>query len=482
MKRSLIIPALFTLTIPAILTACSADSAGLQPPVDVPAEVCISFKVKTDAPTRAGVPDDWDAKIKTMVGYITEKGKGDIVAVAQTLLYPESWNETIDNVDIEYQGNGEYEVMMGVSDALTAEKDYDLYVAANITGDDLNKILTARSTSSPNELNSLRITTSSASWTKLGCADVEASKDMPMSCAKPISFRLEKDTEYSRENPVLVGNSGTDRQKFDLVRAISRLDFKDESESGNHQYDIQNSDGSLIAEFKQITPINLEPSAFMRLTYKTTEAEGLVTIPTGGTQFHASAVDLPTTASDFQKVFYMPENVHDHSTLTISNSTGFQLTAVLRPGAKCDADLAAYLNGTKLTADGKHPTLYYYDDGVFQSPLRYRDANPGADWFAVKWDDKLGGYAVTYRHTIRHGGTKGDQSTDTDPTDGDISPMEYAVVRNHIYQTSVTSVTSLPRRDDPNDTPESGKQDISIRINPPAKWTYHRGGFEISFE
>lgn len=490
MKRFLIVPGFCLSMASALLMGCASDSMEPESIPEVNPDFSFSFKVKADAPTRAQDPGAWDSKFSSMVGYITEKGKGDIVNVALATNFPSTWTESIDDVDVEYIGDGEYEVVMSTVASLDKGKEYDLYVAANITGADLTRIFNARFTASSSELSSLRISTPNSSWLNVDAATVESTKSMPMTCNAPISFKIETsdETEYSRENPFMIGGdkSNPGREKFTMTRALARVDFKDASENADYTYQIENSASQLKVKFAGVRPINLASSAYMKLTYAAPVADKIVTIPAVSTSnplFPANKFNLPESASSFATLCYLPENVQPAASLTISNATGLRFIGVLLPDEKCDATVKKYLQGELL--DSKHPRLYYFDDGIYQSPLVYLESapSPSTDWFYVDWNAEYNGYTVEYLHTVRHGGVNGQKEGDaatTSPEDGVVSPMEYGVVRNFIYEMSIAKVSSLPHRKNPDDNPES-KPQISVNINV-TPWNYHRGGFEVGYK
>lgn len=83
-------------------------------------------------------------------------------------------------------------------------------------------------------------------------------------------------------------------------------------------------------------------------------------------------------------------------------------------------------------------------------------------------DNETGNYYLTYYYWIRHNNS----SEDNGVTD----PMEFAVVRNNIYQLSVTKFGGLPREYNPEDADETeGQKDEDLTLNVKVKaWDYYR--------
>lgn len=112
-----------------------------------------------------------------------------------------------------------------------------------------------------------------------------------------------------------------------------------------------------------------------------------------------------------------------------------------------------------LTMPADHPTQPYY----------YQDIN---------YDESKGGYFLTYYGYIKHNDVTV-TTTETDPSDDTKTitvkkpgPMQYAIVRNNVYQLSVNSVSTLPN---PNE-PRSLYLQLNINIMP---WNLRRNSFEF---
>ena len=465
-----------------LLVGCESDNGIVTPTPDNGHEIWMTVSVRNaSVGTRAdGNVPDWDSRVTSAIGYITEKGKRNVIAYGRPFKMPA---EGVTDADITYEGTTT-KILLAVSGDLEAGKEYDLYLAANIPVADQQSIIDSRYSQTGVQIATLTFSHPSSTWSNWAAASFETAHTMPMGCVEPIVIELE-DTDYSRENPYHAGGEGPTRQSFTMTRGLARVDFRDDSpaDTGVNEYVIENHSGALKVQFKRCQPINLNSSSYFVPTYQAvTPANTIVTCPPTQSRYPASMITLPTSRpanNAFTHLCYLPENVPAVDRVSYQTATGFIFTGILK-GVEgvCDEELIAYLDGSKIV-NGAHPTLYYYDDGRFQSMPMYRAVAPtGSNWRSITWSETLGGYAVSYRKAIRHGGYAG-QTPAPVADDGVVSEMEYGVVRNHNYELSIGKVTALPHPAGNTDIPETNKEDIDLKITVDTNWEYHRGTTEI---
>lgn len=451
----------------AMLTGCASNGEPSVPDTDTESAVWLSFtldNIDFAANTRA-VNTDWESQVESLIVYVTPKGSTDVVA------YGIPTASDISNVTSSTDGSATYTVLVSIFGNVTKNTAYNLYVAANIPEADQKSIYMPAHTGATGTLNSLTVGHTGTAFTDWTASASPSLQHIPMGCGTPLEFTL-LNSEYPYETPFETGGT------VELTRLYGRLDFKDASltTTATNIFPIDAWGGnSLSIEFKSIRPVNLTSSSHLQATMRS-ENQNLVSNPASQTYFttHSAISITSASASDYSKLCYLPENSPLAENATFNTLTYLEFTGVLQAGANTNLDPTVRARLEATTDPGE--SLYYYDDGAFQSTLMAaKPADAGTDhWNELKWDAVLGGYAVTYRHAIRHGGVEG---AFTDATDGKIDEMEYAVVRNTVYRLSISSVASLPHPT--ADTPESTKQDISVNIQP-AKWTqYHRGVMEI---
>lgn len=147
-----------------------------------------------------------------------------------------------------------------------------------------------------------------------------------------------------------------------------------------------------------------------------------------------------TDENDYTKVDYVNENVILSDLLSMSNTTGIVFKAKYTPADKNSS-----------SSDG---TFYKYQNEFYPSLETIREK------FDLKelTSDNYGDYGIEcyekgicyYTYWIRH-------ADDKDGTK--FSPMEYAIVRNNIYQLTVKSVSRLG-----SDTPDDSEIDLPLEV------------------
>ncbi|MDE6006222.1 MAG: hypothetical protein K2G67_01530 [Muribaculaceae bacterium] len=290
--------------------------------------------------------------------------------------------------------------------------------------------------------------------------------------------------------------------RFDFVRADSKSDFV-------YSIDYKEGDGSetssteVMVEFKQARVVGAAKEVYTvlrsgsqaqvaagqtfisPLTALTTSTSGI----SGNIAIKHSEAGSTVEGKD-NPAIYVPEYIPVLGSATMLNYnkvTYLELDAILKVDNSCTASATVK---SLIGGSDKTKALAYYDDGKYQSVLMPFDAtkmtdvydattNPNGKWRKLTWDATLGGYKVTYRHAIRNSSGPSEEWKDDD---GVVYPMEYGVVRNSLYQIGIASVSALPHPWTTTTPVESDKKDINIKILPPTKWFYHRGGFELNFE
>ncbi|MBD5223116.1 MAG: fimbria major subunit [Bacteroidales bacterium] len=374
---------------------------------------------------------------------------------------------------------------MGLSTLYARQHKYRLYVFANLTSSDYDAIKkmvgrdiydVGQRVAHLSPFTPEKLAESSSTGLPLGTENENA---------KTIQVYLKENVEYTYESPYVAQIDPDDSEdgtpgKLSLTPLCSRLDFVEDTKYPNFTYPIQytvetdkgtETKTEVEVTFKQAKVVNASGRTYLIPAFQknstTVRISPELTITSTSNSLAVSegaAVYVPE---------FVPTIADNSNNLSYEGTTYMEVTGTLSASNSNEIDPLVKNAITGAT----HPTLYYYDDGKFQSALTTTPHAGETHWYAVNYDTALGGYAVTYRHAIRH-----DAGDGKNEDDGVVYPMEYGIVRNYIYQIGIKSVSALPHPQKPGDPVESGKQDISIRINPPAKWTYHRGGFEISFE
>lgn len=162
-------------------------------------------------------------------------------------------------------------------------------------------------------------------------------------------------------------------------------------------------------------------------------------------------------------VAYANENTHHHTVNSEKWLTGVLLRAVFVPTtvySYSDAQLtedATYTAGTTFwyyrPSVGDSAPLFFNNEDAAQS---YKDANPDHQATITKYENGRCFYHAWVRHTPSASGS------DTPVINHNSFPMEYGIVRNHIYRLSFT----FTRIGDPNpniDGPENTRPVIFVR-------------------
>lgn len=465
-----------------LLASCSSDSFREEPvtmPDDSPFWLTFSISnPETDSATRAETDKEtWEANISSLIAVMVDNegsGKGTIVGCAQ----PTDILSSSDNKSFTATVN------MGLSSLYLREHEYSLYVFANLPESEYASLF-------PSSLIGQSISSVGGKTVAMGVADPgNASSSLVLKMAsepadvEKIMIWLKKNDDgsdkiYSKDTPYVVQTNpagktaadGTSVGSISLTPLQARLDFightsltfpitfSTENETGQ-----SSSRSELNVEFKKVNICNANAKAYL---LPQSGLEGFTWTTPALTASLSKETGI--TLGDTKTLGYVAENIPS-STATFSNTTYLELKGVVK------ASENASTSTKTLLSSASHPSLFYFDDGTFQSALTAEGHIGEADWHELKWDAALGGYAVTYRHAIRHDAGEGKNLDD-----GTIHPMEYAVVRNYLYEIGIRSVSSLPHKWSATDPVENGRQDISIQISP-AKWIgYHRGGVEIEY-
>lgn len=412
---------------------------------------------------------------------------------------------------------------MGVNTLYKREHNYWIYVLANISvTDDLVKDVIGKKIGSINS----SILSLSGGLTILPGSETGklATVGLPMSTtdtdAAKIKVWLEEKkedgtTDYSTSSTAYVVKSVTDETQagvLDLTPLYSRFDFAFFDEKTNFNYPIQYKVGEgtnapteteMYVEFKQARVAGAAEQVYTVLqtgsgNQKYVSPSQNLTGSISSSQFKIENSKVTTSGLDSytKPAIYVPEYIPTVGTdkmLNYKQVTYLELDAVLKADADCkiSGTVKDAINKTgdyASTPAASMPALGYYDDGQYQSTLMLWDDSKmkvANHWTKLVWESKtvggetVSGYWVTYRHAIRHGAV-GTGSSNAD--DGVVYPMEYGVVRNHLYQIGIESVSALPHPWETTTLIESPNKDINIKILPPKQWTYHRGGFNLTFE
>lgn len=482
-----------------MFSACSSDKFA-EEPVVAPDEssLYIRFELSqfnvTPTPaeskeTRAGDADlpldktKQECRINSLIALMVDgegANKGDIVGIAR----PEGYQIVPKEKDGNVYGAYTVTANMGLASFYKRQHTYRLYIFANLEEGtysildatigskienvcrDINKGETGMKPILPANLNK------ETGYETLKFSTLEAD-------VIKVKVWLEENGSYSSENPYILK---TDAGNADGVLMLTPLQscfyFHDLSGGNNFTYPVDYStddSGSKMTEvkvqFKKAQLVNAAQKEY--LLPQGSESSFTLSSPSSPGFISSSKFDIKEG-----KALYVPEFIPavTANKLTYSATTYMMLDGILVADAQCTA-LDANVRNEISSGSSAHRPLYYYDDGKYQSGLTLVSHEGEANWKKLTYDSTLGGYKVTYYHAIRH-----NAGTGKNLEDGTVYPLEYGVVRNYIYQIGVNSVSALPHSFSPTDNVESDKKDINIRINPPAKWTYHRGGSVIVFE
>lgn len=365
---------------------------------------------------------------------------------------------------------------------------YRLYIFANLSDDDYTYI--------QNNLRFTNMNTAKSTINNMVASypSTLADTGLPLGTvtedAKKIKVYLKENTEYTETNPYYVEADPDDENPgvLQLTPLCSRIDLSANSEHSDFVFPIVYTTGEGATQ-KTHTEVKI---AFKKAVLKNM-AKSVYLLPISKSNKRISpalTISNVSTSDPFTMkagvAIYPPEcvpKVTGTTLLTYANVTYLEAYGIL-DATGCDA-LSASVNAA-ITGE-THPPLYYYDDGKYQSSLtttsHKKNGELEAHWQELTYDNTLQGYKVTYRHPIRHDAGKDKNGNDlNNPYDGFTPAMEYGLVRNYIYNICINSVSALPHPWT-EDTPlENGTTDISIKINAPKQWDYHRGGSEITFE
>lgn len=468
------------------LTGCASESGAEPSAGSTSAGDCwVSFEI---APAAAAAGQTSGSRAEESAGSATDKTINECRINDLVALLVDSDDDTVRGIaqgrDVVIASAGQLHkvtVNMGNLSMYEKEHKYRLYVFANLPGGytDLSYAY-GRTIEEVGKMvaGSLRA---------LSSRDFEGSDGLPMSTltdeAGKIQVSLKKETSYTSEKPYLVVQDPDMTQPGTLILTplCARLDFVENAVNKAYTYPIGHAGEGNAANVVDVK---------VKLTHAMVRNAGsdVYLMPQGSaSQFNLATPSTSVfgnSASFSVKsgaVAYVPEYVPTVSgdRLSYNALTYMQLDGCLVADAQCtgmDASVRKAITeaGTKKSAS---PKLYYFDDGLIQSQLTTIPHPGEANWHELAYDATVGGYKVSYRHGIRHDAGQGKNLED-----GKVFPMEYAIVRNYLYQIEVQSIGALPH---PNggetDNVENTSEDISIRIAPPAKWSYHRGGTTVEF-
>ena len=462
-----------------ILSACASDNLS-DPPVvshkNTPFYLTFELSQPSDASTRADEDKEGnEAKLTSLVALLVDTDNVGQPTVIQGI-------GAAVQADIGEPKDGKYTVTlnMGVASLYTRQHKYRLFVFANLN--DYSALLASHG-KRLDDIGSLTASTEIYSAAQLAAADF---KGLPFSTnkfdASVIQVYLKENTDYSSSSPYIVQeDSGKENPETEGAGVLwitplhACMNFVEETGVDDFIYTVgTDAKPEVKVQIKNATFVNAAKKTF--LLPQGEKGNFSLTSPSSPGFSNSTSV-----AINGGKIFYAPEyipSVSEEGRLGYDAASYMELQAILIVDASCtgtDPDVRKAISEANTNAASR-PSLFYFDDGTFQSALTTVSHADEENWHEVKWNDTLGGYAVTYRHAIRH-----DAGDGMNLDDGTIHPMEYAVVRNYLYNIGIKSVSSLPHKFNSSDPVENSRQEISIQISP-AKWTgYHRGAIEIDY-
>ncbi|MDE6444113.1 MAG: hypothetical protein K2K64_06815 [Muribaculaceae bacterium] len=287
--------------------------------------------------------------------------------------------------------------------------------------------------------------------------------------AANVVVKLEENTEYPKDQPYEAKDAtvATQAGNLKLTPMQSRLDFVKTTGIEDFTYPVTRV-GETAPEVKvQFKKFVVNCIAGKEYFFKQLDNDAVKTPLLEATDYSSKSVDISNGA-----FMYVNENVPSVPTFSNATYIEFQGILVADESTVCTAGVKDAITGTA------HPDIYYYDDGTYQSALMTTLPESAANWRKLSYDAALGGYKVVYRRMIRHDAGEGKNLED-----GKVEPMEYGIVRNHIYNIGINRVTSLPHPWSVTDGPENGKEDIDLKILVPKVWKdYHRTASEEMFD
>ncbi len=508
-----------------LLSACSSDYQFDEPTGNVADEqFYISFNLTNvmsddvadsnhpsdSTPTRAGeskLPDEYKIRKSSIVALLCETDANDkpsnVVGIA-----------TGDKV-IELTGSGNSKklvINMGAANFYQEKKKYRLFVFANLPAalkSQLSACYNISMTVVSKYLASYTTATAGLTPLKLSLSTYDG---LPMATeignAIELMVYLREGDRYNHGTPetayIVQANSANPDSKVDshtaatlmLTPLYARADFLENSSYPGFSYPIsytydngttQQTKTEVYIDFKFAHLKNVASSSYL-LSQQTANVYSHPTNLTLCTPTNCS-VKITNSINGASPAFYMPENcpvIGSDNKLTYAKATYIELDGKISIPAGTDCDVADEVRAAINPASSTHPDLCYYDDGTFQSALMVWDSSKtGSNWHKLSWETKTvdsqseTGYWVTYRHAIRHGAV-GTGSSDAE--DGVVYPMEYGIVRNHIYQIGIASVSALPHPWSTTTPVESVNSEINVTISTPQVWKkWHREAYEIQF-
>ncbi|MDE5842470.1 MAG: hypothetical protein K2H35_01885, partial [Muribaculaceae bacterium] len=419
-----------------------------------------------------------EANLKSVVGLLVDADNNRIMGVAsgaKVTIYPDDTGLTSRVV-----------LNMGSANFYEREHKYRLYLVANAAS--ISPTLNASQGKNIGELGNTIMGLSSFKYSAL---EESTNPGLAMSTveadALTVKVWLEENGDYSSEEKAYVAefensadNDSGKEAILNLTPLYGVLRFADDDYS--HYITYKQGDGAAEVEktevkvvFKNATVKRAANSAY--LMPQGSVSEFSIKSPHSATP----SVSVANISVGKGKFAYVPEYIPTitDNKLLYNQVTYLELDGILAVDDKCteiDGDVKSAITRSATSSAGL-PTLYYYDDGKFQSGLTVKSHAGEAGWHAIAYDSTLKGYKVTYRHAIRHDAGEGKNLDDAI-----YHQLEYGIVRNYLYEISINSVSALPHPFKESDEIESNRKDISLRIVPPAKWTYHRGGSIIEFQ
>lgn len=502
-----------------LLSGCAAESP--EGPITAPDDspFYLTFQLATPtapgtgpvyAPaTRAGENGSGDVAkrddeftVKSIVAYMVDAKEGENMGDIAGVAYGDDKVAIGNLTGSSTSRTRTITLNMGLNTLYTRQHPYRVYVLANIPDvESTNKaLITGVVGKNISEIHAKAIQLSSTTILPGSGAGKIQDVGLPMSTtdtdAAKIQVWLEDGEDYS-STPYVVkaAADGTQDGVLELTPLYSRFDFVHGDGKSNFEYPIQYKAGEgasatteteMYVEFKRARVGGAAEEVFTVL--KSGSGDQTYISPTKKTfdPEYSSPFNIvhsesgSSVAGEDNPAIYVPEYIPTVGTgvteLKYKEVTYIELDAIIKLTADCKVSTEV------LTAYNAHSDLGYYDDGKYQSTLMVWDGSRMDEtkhWKKLTYNSLLGGYVVTYRHAIRH--SNGSAGTWTE-TDGVVYPMEYGVVRNHLYQIGIKSVSSLPHPWTTNTPIESANKDINIQILPPKQWTYHRGGFNLTFE
>lgn len=169
-------------------------------------------------------------------------------------------------------------------------------------------------------------------------------------------------------------------------------------------------------------------------------------------------IPLPPVENNSIPICYVSENTLPSTETMIQGlSTGVTFRAVL-----CDKSGEPLSKDDLVSQGGSGSKMISIEENTDGS-LKLSYAGKEAIATPLSAEDDISGYSLTYYYWIQHN-NESDSPAITDP-------MEFAVVRNHIYKLSIESIHNLPDPYNPESPDENYSIRVNVRVNP---WNYQR--------